>query len=219
MVNRQERVLLVIADLSTYGRDDLTWLYRFLERAAVAVPKLILGLAYRRVYALTGSQATAETFAGSLAEMAADPQTQAVDVLLHLHGDHQILWFSDRGVYMDQLQGLIAEQLPDPELRRRLRLLYSTACYGAEHAIAFANAGFRVASGAIGVNANGIWDYPVELLLWGLGVPYRTALSAGNSRLISRIHDWVARKLRFEDVNSVKTAAGDGVTRITSPAA
>jgi hypothetical protein len=215
MVKRQDRVLLIIANLSTYGRADLKWMYQFLEWAAIAVPKLILGLAYRRIYALTGGQATADGFIGALAALSADPQAQAVDVLLHLHGEHQILWFADRALYMDQLQALIAVQQPQP----RMRLLYSTACYGAEHAIAFVNIGFRVASGAIGVNANGPWDYPVQLLCWGLGAPYQAALSAGNNRLITRIHDWVARKLRFEDVNSTKTAAGDGATRITSPAA
>jgi hypothetical protein len=218
MVRRKDRVLLVIANLTTHGRTDLRWLYRLLELAAIYVARLMLGLAYRRVYALTGDRASAETFVSALATLAADPQTRAVDVLLHLHGEHQILWFADRAVYLDQLQALIAGQLPELGLRGRLRLLYSTACYGAEHAVAFVDSGFRVASGAIAVNANGPWDYPVQLLFWGLGVPYRTALSAGNNRLIARIHDWVARKLRFEDVNSIKTAAGDGATRITSPA-
>ena len=93
-----------------------------------------------------------------------------------------------------------------------------TACYGATHAADFVRAGFRIASGAVGVNANGAHDYPAQLLVWGLGAPYKDALKAGNNRQITALYDKLARKANFEDVNSIKLAMGRGSTSISSSA-
>lgn len=214
-VGKNGRVLVVITSLAKYGREDLKWLYRGLEASAVIVARLILGLFYRRIYTLTGEQATAAGFVDRLAELSADPRTQAIDVLLHLHGKERELWFADGAIATRQLKERIAGQ----QLQGRLRLLYSTACYGANHAPDFVAAGFRVASGAIAVNANAAHDYPTELIYWALGATYEAAMKAGNNRFLTRINDRLAVRFRFTDVNSIKSMAGHGETRITSPAA
>jgi hypothetical protein len=213
-VKRKRRVLLVVANLTTWGRKDLERLYEWLDANAVNVAKLILGARYRRVYALTGADAAADKFVSTLTELATNPHNQAIDVLLHLHGERGRLWFADDVIQTSELAGLIAEQ----QIQDKLRLLYSTACYGATHAPDFVEAGFRVASGAVGVNANSPHDYPTQLLYWGLGSPYRNALAAGNSEPLTKVFDKMARKLKFTDVNSFKKAVGRKKTSITSGA-
>jgi hypothetical protein len=213
-VKRKKRVLLVIANLTTWGRKDLETLYEWLDANAVNVAKLMLGARYRRVYVLTGAEATAAKFVSTLAELAADPRNQAIDVLLHLHGEKGRLWFADDVISTPKL----AEQIAAQQMQDKLRLLYSTACYGATHAPDFVQAGFRVASGAIGVNANSPHDYPTQLLYWGLGSPYKSALAAGNSKPLTKVFDSVARKLNFSDVNSFKEVVGKRNTTITSGA-
>jgi hypothetical protein len=213
-VKKRERVLLVVAGLTKWGRADLRWLYKGLDVAAVIVAKLILGLSYRRVHTLSGKGATAARFVERLAELAADERTQAIDVLLHLHGKEDRLLFADGPITTAQL----GERIAARRIQDKLRMLYSTACYGADHASDFVEAGFRLASGAIAVNANSIYDYPAQLLLWALGKPYRVALSAGNRSLMTRAWDRVARRFRFQDVDSRKIAVGDQDTSITSEA-
>jgi hypothetical protein len=163
---------------------------------------------------LTGSKATSNGFLDSIQALAQDPQTRAVDVFLVLHGLEGKLHFDDGFITSAGLK----TRLQDLDLAHRLRLLYSTACYGASHAGDFVEAGFRVASGALGINANGPVDYPVQLHEWGDNKRYQTAVNAGNNRLGIWTHDAVARALGFGNVNSEKIVVGRKYTRITSEA-
>jgi hypothetical protein len=214
-VKRGKRVLFVVANLTTYGRQNLRLLYQFLDASSIIVPKILAGVRYRRVYALTGDEATATNFVDRLAELAADPQIEAIDVLISLHGEERSLWFVEGAIAVSELADLLAAK----QIEHKLRLLYSTACYGANHATDFVRAGFDVASGAVAVNANSFHDYPLQLLYWTTGSPYKAALDAGNNELLTRISDRVAERIGFEDVNSYKIAVGRGETRITSQAA
>jgi len=213
-VKRKRRVLFVVANLTTHGRKDLKWLYRWLDANALNVAMLILGALYRCVYKLMEDEVTVSNFVDSLAELAADPKIEAIDVLLHVHGGKKKLWFVEGAIATGKLADLIAAR----QLQNKLRLLYSTACYGANHAPDFVRAGFRVASGAVGVNANSAYDYPTQLLFWAVGSPYKAALAAGNNKLITKAYDKLARKFNFEDANSFKIAVGRKKTRITSSA-
>jgi len=213
-VKRQGRVLVVVANLTTHGRKTLKWVYRCVDAGAMGVPNLVLWARYRSIVELTGPNATVDSFVDTLDRLARDPRTQAIDVLISLHGTQRGLWFAERWVATAQLGDRIAER----NLEYKLRLLYSTACYGANHAPDFVRAGFCIASGAIGVNANGAHDYPAQLIAWGLGLPYRRALDWGNRRALTRLFDRLARQVDFEDVNSLKLAVGKGNTRISSSA-
>jgi hypothetical protein len=213
-VKRKQRVLLVVANLTTHGRENLKWLYKWLDANSLNVATVLLGALYRRVYTLTGDEVTVDNFVDQLERLAADPKIKAIDVLINLHGWKGKLWFVEGPVKVKRLADLIAEE----HIERKLRLLYSTACYGATHALDFVRAGFRVASGAVGVNANGAHDYPTQLLYWAMGATYKSALAAGNNKLITSVYDKLARKFDFEDVNSKKIAVGRKRTRITSNA-
>jgi hypothetical protein len=158
---------------------------------------------------------TSAVFIERIRKLALDPLTKALDVYLILHGSPGALYFDDGLIASSDLRS----QLQAANLKHRLRLMYSTACYGATHARDFVEAGFRVASGAKGVNANGPVDYPIQLHEWGRNKRYQAVVNAGNQRLGIWTHDAMARALGFDDVNSEKIIEGKSYTCITSEAA
>ncbi len=213
-VSKNERTLLVVANLSTWGQPRLQWLYEWLDQNAVTVAKLLMAPCYRQILTIKGAQATRSGFVDEIIRLAQDPQTKVLDVFLSLHGLRDVLYFQDGPVE----SSAVGEELRQADLQQRLRLLYSTACYGASHAADFVKAGFRVASGAMGLNANGPYDFPTQLLHWRAGETYRLAVRRANNRVFLETHDAIARGLGFNDVNSEKAIEGKKLTRITSEA-
>jgi hypothetical protein len=149
-----------------------------------------------------------------LTNLAQDPQTKAIDVFLSLHGLPDTLFFEDGPIATSDLR----DQLKAADLKERLRLFYSTACYGASHARDFVKGGFRTASGAVGTNTNGPYDYPAQLYNWGLGKTYRAVIKLGNHPAFMTTHDTIAEKFGFDDADSEKIIEGKKLTRITSGA-
>jgi hypothetical protein len=214
IVTPDKRVLLVVANLSKWGEPKLQRLYEWLDENAVRVAELLMKPHYRHIDALTGPEATRSNFVNRIISLAQDPQTEALDVILSLHGEKDTLYFEDGPVATSELR----DELKAADLKHRLRLLYSTACYGASHARDFVKAGFRTASGAMALNTNGAYDFPAQLLHWGLGNTYRLAVSRGNNLVFLRMHDTIAKALGFDDVNSAKVIEGKKLTRITDGA-
>jgi len=214
---KENRALLVVANLVLGDGDDegdYDKLYEWLDKYAVLVANMLMRPVYRVVESLTENRVTLTGFVDRVVQLALDPQTQALDVFLVMHGSETRLFFDDVSVTTADL----AEMLAAADLAHRLRLLYSTACYGALHAEDFVKAGFRTASGALAVCANGPYDFPTQLLKWGTFNTYRSAMAAGNNPVFRVIHDNAAKLMGFTDVNSEKTIAGKKLTRITSPA-
>jgi hypothetical protein len=214
VVGKDGRVLLVVANLSKWGDSRFLQLYEWLDSNAVNLANVLMRLHYREIDTLVGSEATRQNFVDRTAALAHDTQTRAVDVFLHLHGLPGELFFEDSPVATSEL----AAELKAADLKQRLRLLYSTACYGASHAPDFVKAGFRVASGSKAVNANGPYDYPAQLLNWSLGKTYRMTVQAGNAWLFREGLDAVARALGFADIDSDKVIEGRVLTRISTEA-
>ena len=217
-IQKDERALLVVANLvlgSSDGDDgDYGKLYEWLDKYAVLVANLLMRPVYRVVDSLTKDEVTLGAFVDHVTALAGDPATKALDVFLVMHGSPGRLYFDDRSVTSAEL----GEHLRAASPVGRLRLLYSTACYGASHAEDFIRAGFRTASGALAVCANGPYDLPAQLLAWGSLQTYKSALVAGNNPVFRLIHDNAAKLMGFADVNSEKIIAGKKYTRITSPA-
>jgi hypothetical protein len=213
-VVKDERVLLVVANLSDAGDPRFQLLYQWLDANALGLAWVLMRTHYRQIEALTGSDVTSVAFVDRIQELALDPRTRVLDVFLVLHGSEGALHFDDGVISSRDLK----TRLQAMNLKHRLRLLYSTACYGATHAEDFVEAGFRVASGAKGINANGPVDYPVQLHEWGRNRRYKAVVNAGNQRLGIWTHDAMARALGFDDVNSEKIIKGKNYTSITSEA-
>lgn len=218
-VTRDERVLLVVANLvlgeGGPNGGDYQALYKWLDRYAVLVANMLMRRHYRVVESLTKDEVTLGAFLDRVVWLAGEPGTRALDVFLVMHGQRGRLYFDDGSIRTADL----GDQLRAANLADRLRLLYSTACYGATHAADFVRAGFRTASGALAVCSNGPYDFPTQLLQWRTNQTYKSTLKAGNNPIFRVIHDNAAKAMGFSDVNSEKIIEGKKYTRITTPAA
>ena len=214
-IDRDHRELLLVINLVDHGQEKWKWLYQWLDVNAEVYTNLTLTPFYNRITVLKGLAATCHTFVEQIALIAKQPHVGALDVILHLHGDRGKLLFADGTVSTHSLRDAIKLK----NVRDRLRLLYSVACYGETHAQDFVDAGFSTASGARGVNANSTHDYPTQLALWTSGSYYKTAVQQGNNPALRMMHDNLARHHGFPQANSEKFIRGKQYTRITSRAA
>jgi hypothetical protein len=64
--------------------------------------------------------------------------------------------------------------------------------------------GLRTASRALGVNANGTYDYPTQLYHWADDETYKSVVKTGNHRIGIMMHDTLPRDFGFDDVNREK---------------
>lgn len=214
LINKRERELLVVANLSSGGQERYQKLYEWLDANAVTVTKFLLKKHYHKIHDLSKSKATFANFVDQITTIARNPQVRALDVILVLHGQRGKLHFNDGNASSVSIK----KKLEAENLEHRLRLLYSTACYGATHAQDFVDAGFRTASGAEGICANGPYDLPAQLLCWRENKTYKSAINAGNNELALKFHDSLAKEMGFRNVDSHKIIMGKKFTRITSPA-
>jgi hypothetical protein len=212
-IEKSEREVLVVANLVTNGDPRFAWLYQFLNASAVTGAQAALGLQYRAVRVLAGSNATKSAFTQTIANLTASPSLKALDVIVALHGSPETLHFQDGGRSMSSIQTGLGNGA-----NSKLRMLYSTACYGSSHADNFVSGGFKVATGARAVNANSPYEYPVVLGGWALGSTMAEVTALGNDAVQRGIYDSAARMAGFTDVDSFKVIRGIGTTRIHSSA-
>lgn len=213
-VQKDERILLMVTNLSTGGALKFQKVYEWLDKNAVQLARMLLTDHYRQIDVLSDAAVTSGNFVERLVSLAQMPGIRAIDVYLGIHGLPGQLLFDD-GLFAS---AEIGDRIRVAELSGRLRLLYSTACYGASHARDFVAAGFRTASGARGVNANGLYDCPAQFYHWGKGDTYRTTVKAGNNPIGIATADFLTAQLGFDDVNSEKIVEGRVLTRITTAA-
>ena len=213
-IEKSNRVLLVTSNLTTFGQAKLQWLYQFLDASSVTLARVMMTPHYRQIYAQTGSSATATNYVNSLASLASVAQNKAIDSFIHLHGAPGALWFASGEKSTASLRNNIIAK----NIGSKLRLLYSTACFGSSHTQDFVTAGFRAASGARGVNANASFEYPVVMTRLGLGGTFAEAIAAGNDGAARAFHDSLARGQGFTGVDSFKVIRGTSSIRLTSNA-
>jgi hypothetical protein len=216
-VDAQHRVLLVASELSQ--TESFAPLYEWLEENAIFLPENMVDTAYRSIVTLTGAAMTPNNFVDKLNALALNSANRAVDVILAVHGHHENLVFhGQQAISASALCNQIAESIPGDSERKRLRMLYSAACYGKDHADDFVSkAGFRVASGAKGVNANSAIEYPAFLLRWRMGQSFQDSLAI--NPILNEAQDRLAKMLNEAwVVNSTKAIFGDEDITIKSPA-
>lgn len=204
-INKDERALLVVANLGTHGDPNYQKLYDWIDINVIKLADKILSDQYRIFESLSEDEVLSKNFVDLLKRLAADLNIKAIDVILSLHGLEGKLCFDDGRLSSKE----IGTSLKGAGLENKLRLLYSGACYGETHAKDFLNAGFQVASGAVAVAANGFFDFPLQMYNWRAGKPYRTVLEAGNIQFGIDISDTFARAIGFKQVNSFKVAYGN----------
>jgi plasmid stabilization system protein ParE len=214
-VEPSERALVVISSLTPAGRANLRGLYRGLGAVSVELADLMLRPHYGRVRMLTERRALRTSFVRAVNQAAARPEIKAIDVIVVLHGHPHRLVFdngSGRGDVVPVTE-LGADLAP---AAAKLRVLYSTACFGLSHAQAFVDAGFAAACGAIGQCANGPVEYPQVLSMWSQGYTFKDSVNKGDDPSTRRIFDAGAWLAGFHQANSDKEIKGNLTVTIDS---
>jgi hypothetical protein len=219
MITREQRALIVVSQLTNGIPAGQQWLYRFIEAAGRSVAEITLKDDYApdQYRALLDETATSDNLLATLAELGARPEIQAIDLLVLLHGWKDNLEFQDGSWYTPSM----ASTLGGLGLASKLRLVYSTACYGASHNDDFLQAGFKAAIGALGVNSNSAFELPMLLNLWALGKTVKEALKLGDKPATRKLADEAAKAYGrlgnlswVNDVNSQKLLSGNALLTI-----
>ncbi|HMS18017.1 MAG TPA: hypothetical protein PKA37_14330 [Planctomycetota bacterium] len=215
MVTKNQRRLLVISELVTNGRPEYAPLYSFLDQNGTKLAKSMLSDHYAEIKVLTGAQVTPVNCVKKLEALCKKPGTKAVDMIIQVHGSWVSLWFyGNHHKTIVSFCGMIAAR----NLRKKLRLCYSLACYGADHNHSWLKAGFTTASGARGVNCNSATDFPAQLFAWGHGEKYDDCVKSGNSEPGLSIADFAGNKMGFGSADSYKLIQGNELLTISSEA-
>jgi hypothetical protein len=131
-----------------------------------------------------------------------------------MHGNPSTMYFNDT-VPSDALRDNIAKL----KIGRKLRMFYTTACYGATHAQDMVQAGFTCGAGAIGVNANSASEYPEFLARWVAQDTFVDCINKSYNALATNLAENQAKKMGFDDVDSTKRTYGHGYINILTPVA
>ncbi|MDT8999403.1 hypothetical protein RQP53_09010 [Paucibacter sp. APW11] len=213
-IEKKDRVLIVVNHL-TSGETD--YLYRFIEGAGRATAEATLGDDYVRLVKLYGGHATRADFLAALRAEGAKASVKRIDVLLMLHGEEGRVVFHDGSAKTSTLAGDISAL----SLRGKLRLMYSTCCFGDSHSADWLSAGFDTAIGSKKVNANSAVELAPLLSLWQFNFKVSECLAptippTGPNDEVARIYGR-AHNLGWKDkVDSSKVVRGDANLRISS---
>jgi hypothetical protein len=159
--SKAQRALVVVSELDL--DPQTAWLYRGLETTGRFVVEQMGAQHYAHVRKLYDQKATLGKLVGALADAAGTPGIREVDVVIMLHGSSEVLVFAGN---TDVKTATLRDRIADLGIAAKLRLAYSTACFGASHADDLVAAGFTAAVGARKVNANGGIEVPVFTGQW-----------------------------------------------------
>lgn len=201
---RERQVLIIVSELERYAERNKE-LYKVVQQIGIPMAQGHLSQWYGDIIVIEKNQATPERLRAAIEEATGRSKVKAVDVFVFLHGLPNRLAFYEGDVQTADLSA----QLQSVNSHGKLRLLYSTACYGASHIQDWLNAGFKVAIGARGVNSNAATEYPAFLNVTASGAPFSVAIAAGNSPLANLATDKLAKMSGLENTDSEKNVGGD----------
>ncbi len=210
-VDRDARDAVVVINLVAPAPPQQQHFYQIVETFTVSESSSKLPAGYHEVAILTDEKATLTGLESTLARMAAREQTRAIDLYVHLHGGPGVLVFDDGTMASADIAKRF---ITAGRYQNKLRAVYSAACYGKTQAPDWLTAGFRVAGGAIGVNADSAYDLPVFISNWFAGVSFADTETKANDPNWIKFYDGIATNMGFSDANSFKAVDGDGTLTI-----
>src|SRR4051812_38539551 len=174
-VQKNERALVVISEINQHA-GDFAWLYNFAENAGRWQVESTLKDDYVDYVSLYDQSATKNNLVSTLKALGGKPTIKEIDLIVMLHGNTNRLVFHEGRVYMSELKS----DIQGLNLAKKLRLVYSTACYGQTHINEFMGAGFSTAIGAKGINSSGATELPIFVRLWSYGIRADQALAVAD---------------------------------------
>jgi hypothetical protein len=212
-VSTDQRAVVVAIRLRDAGRKQLKWLYRGLEEGAELDLHQQLDRHYDEVEVVSGDECTPEALVQRVLAAAARDDLTTLDVITVVHGAPGELDFAkDLSIKASDLAHRLASAGAGP----KLRLLYSTACYGQSHAAPLVAAGFSTVIGSKGKNTNGLSEFRKLLTQWTEGKTVQEAVHRADRPIPRMFWDLVARLNGFRQVDSQKVVTGDPMITISS---
>ena len=212
-VSTDQRAVVVAIRLSDAGRKQLKWLYRGLEDGAQLDLHQQLDKHYDAVEVVSGDACTPDALVERIVATTERPELTTLDVITVVHGGPGELEFSsDLSIKATDLAQRLAAAGAGP----KLRLLYSTACYGESHAAPLVAAGFSAVIGSKGKNTNGLSEFRALLTQWSEGKTVGEAVHHADRPIPRMFWDVIARLNGFRQVDSEKVITGDKTITISS---
>lgn len=178
-VTKAQREVVVFSPGLAQGTVLEQAFYDFVEFSAIALATATLGTRYNAVHIVRGAAATRAGLANKLNEIASRSTIRAVDLVFITHGlTAEVLLADDRwtmGAVRDRIRAGLT--LAD---RAKLRMVFSTACFGASHRTAWREAGFKTVSGSREIYADSAASYLPFLSAWALGGTFGASVTAAN---------------------------------------
>lgn len=172
LITKSQRELVILqADL---GGD---FMYEFIEDQGVNAAVAQLAPAYNRVRVVRDDQASLSGLVNALSASTILANVRAVDLVIMTHGSD---WVSDSGwdewmVFSNEewrstleVRNRLQSSLTAAQ-RSKLRMVFSTACYSSSHRNQWIEAGFKCASGSVGVYADSAASFLPFLSTWASG--------------------------------------------------
>jgi hypothetical protein len=178
-VTKSQRELVVFSPGLAQGTALESAFYDFVEINAVVLATATLGTRYSTVHIVRGAAATRAGLANALDTAASKSTIRAVDLVFVTHGATDEVLLSDARWTIGQVRDRIRTGLTLAD-RAKLRMVFSTACFGASHRTAWREAGFRTVSGSRQIYADSAASYLPFLSSWALGGTFAASVTAAN---------------------------------------
>ena len=217
----QRDAVLFLANLAP-PEDPEKSFYEFVSFAAESLGRSFLEPHYRHVHLVKGRDATLPALSSRLNTAASNPAVKAVDLIFVTHGLTDRVIFSDGRKSMAQVKDDILSKLSAAD-RAKLRMVFSTACFGATHRDEWMAVGFNTASGSRKIYADSGTSYPAFLAAWVSGHTFSAAVKAANDSDPLRLQDKGAvpvlrsfgmSEQAAQEVDSVRIVDGNGDLKI-----
>ncbi len=201
-VQKPNRGLLVISNLATRGAENFASLYEYLDAESVRLANTHLRNSYDKRWVLAGDRATFNEFTRQIEAILKRADIESLDVMIHLHGYVNGLAFVDGDKSAATIENAFAQMRTRGADTKKLRILYSTACWGRSLLDNWKRIGFQQANGANKVNAGSAQEYEPFLKHWRDGDGFEYSVKYGDTSGARAVSDTMAEIAGFDDVDS-----------------
>jgi hypothetical protein len=172
LISKSQREVVVLqADL---GGD---FMYEFIEDQGINAAVSQLTPVYNRVRVVRDGAASLTGLVNALGAATSVSSVRAVDLIIMTHGsdwvgeagwDEWMVFSNDEWRSTLEVRDRLQASLTTAQ-RSKLRMVFSTACYSSTHRNQWIQAGFKCASGSIGVYADSAASFSPFLSTWASG--------------------------------------------------
>ena len=234
-VSKSERDLILVAHLDmSDDTESEFWnkVYTFIESQGIRTAKKHLDAQYRKVHVIQtktkdkNTKATRDDVIKLLSKVTGRKGTKAVDVIWMTHGHPKGKISLQKPSGGGNTKFSVGEQLA-PKIKsaigktgqQKLRVLYSTACFGASAIEGWRSVGFKVVSGGRKVYTDSASSQPKFLKAWKKGKSFKNAVA--NANRAQKVDFWdkllaLSKRYKKDDLDSYRELKGKGCIAIDS---